>query len=167
TEGFFWSFCDDYVELVKNRAYGTDGPGPRSARAALGVSLSIQLRLLAPFLPFVTEEVWSWWHRETIHRAPWPELRELGASIARAEPAVLDVASDVLGAIRRAKTGAKRSMRWPVSRLTVADVAPRLALIEAAASDLRQAGAVTELVLIEGEAAIEVELADEPAGSGS
>src|SRR5207302_2543690 len=109
SEGFFWKFCDDYVELVKVRAYGTDAgtdsPGA-SARGALGVALSTLHRLFAPFLPFVTEEAWSWWQAGSVHRAPWPTVEPLLVAAGDGDPMVLDVAAKVLAEVRKAKTSA-------------------------------------------------------------
>jgi valyl-tRNA synthetase len=150
-EGFFWSFCDDYLELVKSRAYGTsDAGGPtRSARQALSLALSIQLRLFAPFLPFVTEEVWSWWRNGSIHRARWPEPNEL-AGVDRGDPAALEAVAEVLGVVRRTKTTEKRSLRCPVERLEVIGDAGRLASVALGRDDLVEAGNLRELVLTPG-----------------
>jgi valyl-tRNA synthetase len=166
TEAFFWSFCDDYLELVKSRAYGDPGdPGPASARAALGLALSVLLRLLAPILPFVTEEVWSWWQPGSVHRARWPEPEELAAAGDAGDRLVLEVASEVLGAVRREKTSAKRSMRAPVAATTVRDLPRRLTALSLAGDDLRDAGGIRQLTLEETAdadgASVTVELAAE------
>jgi valyl-tRNA synthetase len=162
TETFFWSFCDDYLELVKSRAYGQaegNAAAPTaSARASLALALSVQLRLLAPFLPFVTEEVWSWWQEGSIHRAGWPVASELGGG-AGGDPGVLDVTAEMLGAVRRTKTAEKRSLRARVAVLHVVDTADRLAAIRDGEADLREAGNIESLVLVEGvEASTLVEL---------
>jgi valyl-tRNA synthetase len=161
TEAFFWSFCDDYVELVKTRAYGeSDAAMADSARATLAIALSALLRLFAPFLPFVTEEVWRWWQPGSIHRSPWPTAEELGEQSG--DVSVLSVTAQVLGEVRRAKTAAKRSMRARVAELTVSGPAESLAAIEAARSDLLDAGGVDILVLSEGaELSVSVVLAEE------
>jgi valyl-tRNA synthetase len=159
TEAHFWSFCDDYVELVKARAYSDPAaPGPASARAALALALSVQQRLLAPFLPFVSEEVWSWWHEGTVHRSPWPRLSEVPDEATGAGPAVLDVVASVLSEIRRAKTAAKRSMRARVVTLRVVDDPERLSLLRQAEDDLRAAGGVDDLEMVPGPFDVVVEL---------
>jgi valyl-tRNA synthetase len=160
TERFFWGFCDDYVELVKQRAYGDgDETGADSARATLRLALDTVLRLFAPHLPFVTEEVWSWWREGSVHRAPWPERAALGAHAG--DPAVYDVAAEVLGAVRKAKTGQQRSLRTEVQRLVVRDTAERLAALEAAAADVREAARSSAGIETStaGEFAVDVELA--------
>ncbi len=173
TEAVFWWFCDDHVELVKSRAYGALGDErAASARVALLHALSTFQRLFAPFLPFVTEEVWSWWQEGSIHRAAWPATEALRAEAdvdeARGETggpivdgSLLDAASQVLGAIRKAKTDAKVSMRTPVTLAAVTAPEERLAALGLVVDDLRQAGSVEEITLEPGEGpiAVHVELA--------
>ncbi len=166
TEAFFWTFCDDYLELVKTRAYGDPGEaGPASARAALVLALSTLLRLFAPILPFVTEEVWSWWQSGSVHNAPWPERIELAPVLGDARSgtgSVLDVAAEVLGQVRRAKTTAKRSMRSPVAKVVVTDTPERIDALALAGSDLCDAGGVATLDTIPGDQfSVEVELGPE------
>jgi valyl-tRNA synthetase len=161
-ESFFWTFCDDYVELVKTRAYGeSNSASAASARATLALALSVQLRLFAPFLSFVTEEVWHWWQPGSIHRAPWPTTAELGLH-AGGDPAVLQTAALVLGEVRRAKTSAKRSMRARVAELLVEAPAATVALLEAARGDLVDAGGLDDFRLTPGDQLrISVTLAEE------
>jgi valyl-tRNA synthetase len=166
TETWFWSFCDDYLELVKNRAYG-DGAGAASAKAALGRALETLLKLFAPFLPFVTEEVWSWWQEGSIHRSPWPAAAALREAAGGGDPTVLAAAGAVLGEIRRAKSEARRSMRSEVARVQVAAPGADLAALAAAAADVAAAGVVAAGLETTEAAAltVTVELADEPAPS--
>ncbi|MDP3966934.1 MAG: valine--tRNA ligase [Nocardioides sp.] len=145
TEKFFWEFCDDYLELVKERAYGGGGSnesGAASARAALALALHVQLRLLAPFLPYVTEEVWSWWQEGSVHHAGWPVQADLG-SAASASAGLTDAVATALAGIRGAKSTAKVSMRTELSRVEVRGPQGLLLLAEKAADDLRAVGRIT------------------------
>ncbi|MGH3367105.1 MAG: valine--tRNA ligase [Nocardioidaceae bacterium] len=142
TERFFWTFCDDYVELVKERAYGGRGDLPAtSARAALAIALEVQLRMLAPFLPFVTEEVWSWWQPGSVHRQPWPGADDLG-SAASADAGVLHAAGTVLSALRGVKSESKVSMRTEITRAEVRGPDALLTRAQRVTDDIRAAGRV-------------------------
>jgi valyl-tRNA synthetase len=141
-EAHFWGFCDDYIELVKNRAYG-DGPAADSARAALAVALDAQLRLFAPFLPYVTEEVWSWWRDGSVHRAAWPTA----SGWPTGDPAVLTDAAAVMAQVRRAKSERSLSMRADVALATVHGPAPTLDRVALARADLAAALRVAKLEL--------------------
>jgi hypothetical protein len=136
TESFFWRFCDDYIELVKGRAYG-EGPAAESASRALRTALDVLLRLFAPVLPFATEEVWSWWREGSVHAQPWPESSF--RPDADVDPFVLDRAARVLAEVRKAKSSAKTSQRTPVTRLVITGSAEKYRTAEA---DLRNAAVV-------------------------
>ncbi len=160
TVSFFWRFCDDYLELVKPRAYGAGGAeGAASAARGLRIALSTLLRLFAPFVPYVTEEVWSWWQEGSIHRAPWPSADELRVASADAQPDAFDVAGQVLSEVRKAKTAAKLSLKAPVVLAVVRDGPQRLAALREAVEDVRAAGNIADLRLEEDNAfSVAVEL---------
>ena len=164
TESFFWTFCDDYVELVKERAY--DGAplgepidpfaacsaGAASARAALTLAIDTFLRLFAPFLPFATEEVWSWFREGTIHRAPWPDAAPLESVAGDADAALVGASSVVLSALRKIKSDAKVAQRTEVVSVDLVVPAELVAHVEAARTDIMAAGRVRELNVIDATA---------------
>lgn len=141
TEQFFWTFCDDYLEVVKERAYGAFGAeGKASASAALHVAVDILLRLFAPVIPFATDEVWSWTHEGSVHTAPWPT-----PPVTAAPTGLMGLVSDALIGIRRAKTEAKASQKTEVVAATLAGPA----LLQKAAEDLSAVGRIATLEFAE------------------
>ncbi|HEX6219513.1 MAG TPA: valine--tRNA ligase [Acidimicrobiia bacterium] len=150
-ERSFWDWTDDYVELVKTRAYD-DGPAAESAHAALQLALSVYLRLFAPFLPFVTEEAWSWWKDGSVHRASWPTADEFRGVVG--EAGILDAVSSILGEVRRAKSDAKTSMRTEVELVEVTADAETVGLAKQAEDDLLAAARAAEIRYTDGEFAV-------------
>ena len=146
TEAFFWTFCDDYLELVKERAYNQTDAGQASAALALRLALSTLLRLLAPVLAFATEEAWSWFEDGSIHTSTWPE--PLGID---GDPAVLTATSAALIGIRRAKTEAKASQKTPVATLTITAPEATLDVLRLAEGDLRAVGRIDAVSYAAGE----------------
>ena len=146
TESFFWWFCDDYVELVKTRAYSEDSPeGSLSARIALRRALSTLQRLFAPLLPFATEEVWNWWQTGSVHQAQWPTSAELTASISTSpDEALLNSVCTTLAIIRRSKTEAKVSQRQGVDMASITASADAARAITAGWIDIANAGSVAQ-----------------------
>ncbi len=167
TERWFWGFCDDYLELVKGRRYGDRGAeAAGSANGALVLALSTVNRLFAPFLPFVAEEVWSWWQPGSVHRAAWPDSLEISAAIGdddqKGEHA-LARAREVLDAVRRAKSEKKTPQKTRATKVVVAGTRADLDALSAVEADLRAGGVIEALLLedAEGFAVKQIVLADE------
>jgi valyl-tRNA synthetase len=155
TEAFFWKFCDDYLELVKQRRYGAEGDAAaQSANRAMQAAISVLLRLFAPFLPFVTDEVWSWWRAGSVHRSPWPsavEITDLTGGTSSDAAAAFRLASDVTARLRHHRSVNKRSFRVPI-RATVSVDAEQIALLTRVQTDLASGNNVTALSLQTGPA---------------
>jgi valyl-tRNA synthetase len=159
TEDFFWRFCDDYLELVKGRRYGEQGDSAAaSANSALTAALSVLLRLFAPFLPFVTEEVWSWWQDGSVHTSAWPERNELdtllsrdSAQLRQADQQVYEWATQVLFEIRRQRSEAKQPLRVPITRVTIRAEPTAVALMPEVEADLKSALRVQQFECMAGE----------------
>jgi valyl-tRNA synthetase len=163
-EQFFWQFCDDYLELVKPRAYGAerDPQGAGSAVTALRCALSVLLRLLAPVLPFASEEAWSWFNPGSIHLAPWPssvDPAEYAGAVASSASAItlaalqddgagLDAARAAIGAIRKAKSAAGLSQRTGVSLVVVRGPVSGLDALRGVMADVVAAGNVAMVELV-------------------
>ena len=147
TERFFWSFCDDYLELVKARRYGDfTADGAASANSAMLVALSTMLRLFAPYLPFVTEEVWSWWRPGSVHQAAWPTIEEVVEPIGGPDAAAVTVflqSQLALADIRRINAVAKRPVKAVIDR---AVLPLAFELLRPAARDFQAAAHIRELV---------------------
>lgn len=158
-ESFFWNFTDDYLELIKERIYGGQGEDEAdSAKAALGLALSILHRLFAPFLPFVAEEVWSWWQTGSVHKTAWPKVTEVQPYLEN--PQLLSDVSQVLMEIRKAKTMAQLSMRADVSLVKVSASQAVAEHLKAAEKDLFAAGRIQKLETnLATELSVEVTLA--------
>lgn len=164
-EQFFWTFCDDYLELIKERAYdseGADNAGALSARTALRLALDVMLRLFAPFLPFVTEEVWSWWKDGSVHTSSWPTTDEIPVT------GDVDLMSDVSAALvelRGVKSTHKVPMRTPILSARISAPASVIANLKAVESDLAKVSKTESLTfLAEGdELILEAELGEPPA----
>jgi valyl-tRNA synthetase len=144
-ESFFWFFCDDYLELIKARRYGDHGePAAASANSAMLLALDAMVRLFAPFLPFVTEEVWSWWKEGSVHRAPWPTVAELHEPIGGGDQRAAEALNEgcrVLGEVRKRKSEEKKPLRTPVVSAIIRAPRHNLDLLELVWRDVSASGA--------------------------
>jgi valyl-tRNA synthetase len=155
-EAFFWAeLCDDYLEMVKTRAYGEAlDAGRLSALATLRLALSVVLRLLAPVLPTIAEELWTRrfatpdGRTRSIHTSQWPSSSRLKAPD---HPGAFAAARAIVGEVRRAKGSAKVSLRWPVASLRVSASPAEIAAAWAVLDDVRAAGVIREIAFAPGQ----------------
>jgi valyl-tRNA synthetase len=155
-EQFFWNFTDNYLELVKERAYGQGdytSAEQASAAVALRKALHTMLRLFAPFLPFATDEVWSWWQTDagSIHRAAWPKQEELTEGLDLGNLSVLELAKEALFGLRKAKSDEKVSMKAAVESATLVAPAAVLTTLRLLEADFKAVGKIADLAFEEGE----------------
>ena len=153
TETFFWSLCDNYLEMVKSRRYGDLGEAPAgSANATLRCALSVVNRLFAPYLPFAAEEVWSWWQQGSVHTAPWPDVAEIDRLAPPDEAAnrALDAAIEVLGEVRRVKSVEKRSLKARIAAAEIRWSDDHIAMVRQVQDDLRTAAGIDRFVYAPG-----------------
>ncbi len=163
TETFFWAFCDDYIELVKERAYNTEGnwsdAEAASARATLALGVDAFVRLLAPFLPFSAAEAWSWYREDSVHLAPWPIAGDYRRDEAGTE--VLEATSAALIQLRRMKSEAKVSPRTPYLHITLTGPSHQVELLGSVEADLRAANRIEgEFVIVPSTDATDFEVTD-------
>jgi valyl-tRNA synthetase len=155
-ERTFWSFCDFYIELAKERFYRRDGSeGAASARSALLVGIDAFTRALAPFLPFVAEEVWTSWRSGSVHRSNWPSSLAPGR-----EATDYEVAVEALRAIRIAKSEHRLSVGRAVEAIYLNVPATSMAAVRRCAGDLAAAGRVSRLSLVEAPDSAQVHVTD-------
>jgi valyl-tRNA synthetase len=170
-ETFFWSFCDNYLEMVKSRRYGDHGTeAAGSANATLFCGLSVLNRMFAPYLPFATEEVWSWWQPGSVHAAGWPVVGDIDSLATPDEEALaaLERATDVLSEMRRIRSAAKRPAKTRIQVARVRADAATVQVLERVEIDLRSgAGADRiEFERADGPLHVDLEFALEAPGAG-
>jgi valyl-tRNA synthetase len=151
TETFFWNFTDDYLELVKERAYGqsTTPEAQGSAVFALRIALHALLRLLAPFIPFATEEAWSWWQEGSVHRSAWPTASELAEYSTGSDLKLMVSASEALMGIRKSKSDQQLSMKAEIESIRIASPNPEG--LSSIANDLKSVGKIDQLEIVAGD----------------
>jgi valyl-tRNA synthetase len=170
TETFFWSLCDNYLEMVKSRRYGDHGPeAAGSANASLLCALSVLNRLFAAYLPFAAEEVWSWWQPGSVHTAAWPtaaDVDRVSSPNPEAQRA-LEAAIDVLGEIRRVKSIEKRPFKARIEHAVVRWSAEAVRLLKDVELDIRTAAGVDRFEYVEGDERLSMSLTFAPDGGGA
>ncbi|MGC8844818.1 MAG: valine--tRNA ligase [Candidatus Hydrogenedens sp.] len=164
TEEFFWNvFCDNYLEIIKPRVYQPELNNERlSACSALRLIHRAIIRLFAPYLPYITEEIWSWEYSNdkdmanSIHRSPWPSIEEFNEVPPTKYPELYEDLILLINPIRKAKADANISLAAPVSKIEVKCPTTKNEACQILLKDVVAMLHVKEYRLIEGNEKIEV-----------
>jgi valyl-tRNA synthetase len=154
-EDFFWNiFCDNYLEIVKVRAYNPNDnnlPGKISAIYSLYFALEVILKLFAPILPYVTEEIYQALYPNklnSIHqKASWPRLSKVknDAEIVKASEYLVEISNFV----RKFKSEAKLSLKTPINSLYIASKDDELqTLLKKVSNDFHNVTQVENLLFV-------------------
>ena len=123
-ENFFWhSFCDNYLEIVKDRLYNPDKRGKEarvSAQFSLYNSLLAILKMMAPVMPFITEEIYHMHYAQkeklkSIHNSKWPDLKMVDEKSEK----LGDVLVSAVQNVRKTKAERNMSLKVPVKKLMI------------------------------------------------
>jgi valyl-tRNA synthetase len=158
-ESAFWDFCDYYIELVKGRAYREeDEAKKRSAQATLDISLSVFLRLLAPYTPYITERVWQARYNDlskSVHVATWPQPINVSDELNSSSD-LYSTAKEIISIIRSEKTNAQKSMKAEVATLGLSGDTAFIDCAKLAESDIKRAGVVSDVNYTENSSAVTI-----------
>ena len=126
-EDFFWgTFCDNYLEIAKPRTYDEElTPGRLSAAATLRIVHRALVRMFAPYLPYLCDEIWHWAYSDddgmanNVHKSPWPTVDELANIPEPQLPKIYEDTLRVIDIVRKAKSDSNMSIKAPVAELEV------------------------------------------------
>ena len=159
TEEFFWqTFCDNYLELAKPRTYDEElTEGRLSACATFRLLHRALVRMLAPYLPFLNEDIWGWAYnadagmQPSVHRSPWPTLDELAAIPAPKFAETYAASVAVIDAVRKSKAEANLSVKAPVETTQVTAKKVTLDALQPALDDIKRMLSIEALTVVEGD----------------
>jgi len=116
--GFAWeTLADNYIELIKSRLYGEDVDARRAAQQTLYFTVDTLARILAPFIPYFAEEVFSLLHRQSVHQSGWPDVDE--SAIDLEAEASGEQVKEITATIRRFKSDRGMALNAPLGKLRV------------------------------------------------
>ena len=116
--GFTWeTVADNYLELVKSRLYGDDTGARRAAQYTLYVVIDTITRVLAPFTPFLAEEMYSRIGSGSVHVQSWPDVDE--SIIDENAEREGELIKDIVASVRRYKSENGMALNAPLNEIEI------------------------------------------------